>query len=166
MEVSPSQQFLQWHRFQKMGKTLSKTTLENNSRVFMHKEQRADGGKNTCTSCSRTEEMDPVTSTPISIYPRCLVGWSLEKPMNCHGGFSTLFNSKIFYVRYTCTTSLYNRLKHSYSKGKGRAQMSVLLRTSSLASPPLPTTTPQACWQNMNKDLGVGSRVFIFQLHC
>lgn len=123
-------------------------------------------GKNTCTSCTRIEEIDPVTSTPVSIYPSCLVGWSLEKPMNYHGGFSTLFNSKIFYVRYTCNTNLYNRLKQSYSKGKGRAQMSVLLRPSSLASPPLPTTTPQACWQNMNEDLDVGSRVFIFQLHC
>lgn len=63
MEVSTSQQFLQWQQFQKIGETLSKITLENNSKFFMHKEQRADAGQEHMHIMHRTEKIYPVTST-------------------------------------------------------------------------------------------------------
>ena len=53
------------------GKCLfSKTPFKNNSKLFMHKEQRADAGQEHMHGMHRNAETYPVPSAPISTHPQ------------------------------------------------------------------------------------------------
>lgn len=90
------------------GKHLfSKTPFENNSKLFMHKEQRAQmQGRNTCTACTGTQKTYLYQAHQFPSTPSHLVASKLEKTMNSPSDFSILFNSKILYVKYTWNTTL------------------------------------------------------------